>query len=260
MESSFLIMQEAQFKLRGKWIRAIGVTVVYFLACFAILFFLSFLVDLCKTSRYEYDVSRYGYDRYSNFGVAYYVVLSVVSILYSIVYLALSYYIINYFLTVVRGKTQNKADFPRFLTVASLCYLYRTLWSLLCLLPLFILMIVGEGSREVVYLCVIIGIITFTIVSTVKGYAYALSGYIARDNLQLSGDGCIDLSQEMMKGYKTKLFKLDLRFLPWFLLCVLSLGIGFLCLYPYWVSTRAIFYEQVKTEWENKQVENIEMT
>lgn len=49
-----------------------------------------------------------------------------------------------------------------------------------------------------------------------------------------------------MKGYKWKYFCLNLRFLGWLVLCILSLGIGFLWLIPYVQVTNANFYEDIK--------------
>jgi len=46
----------------------------------------------------------------------------------------------------------------------------------------------------------------------------------------------------MMKGYKGKLFVLNLSFFGWALLCSLTFGIGYLWLVPYMRSTETAFY------------------
>ena len=56
----------------------------------------------------------------------------------------------------------------------------------------------------------------------------------------------IDKSKAMMKGYKLKFFYLQLRFLGWALLCILTLGIGFLWLIPYAYVSMAHFYDDIK--------------
>ena len=53
-------------------------------------------------------------------------------------------------------------------------------------------------------------------------------------------------SKQMMDGYKWKLFCLGLRFIGWFLLAILTLGIGFLWLIPYMYISFAKFYEDIK--------------
>ncbi|HEX2965583.1 MAG TPA: DUF975 family protein, partial [Syntrophorhabdaceae bacterium] len=53
-------------------------------------------------------------------------------------------------------------------------------------------------------------------------------------------------SKELMDGHKMKLFKLLLSFLGWALLCILTLGIGFLWLAPYVMLSLTTFYEDLK--------------
>ena len=82
----------------------------------------------------------------------------------------------------------------------------------------------------------------------IKVYAYSMSYYIVRDCPNLKVDDCIYLSRKMMKGYKFKLFLLDLSFIGWGLLCILTAGIGFFWLLPYFYASRACFYEERKSE------------
>jgi len=57
----------------------------------------------------------------------------------------------------------------------------------------------------------------------------------------------------MMKGYKWKLFLLQLSFIGWMLLCTLfTLGIGYLWLGPYIGLSTANFYENLKKNQENR--------
>lgn len=48
-----------------------------------------------------------------------------------------------------------------------------------------------------------------------------------------------------MKGHKTELFVLDLSFIGWWLLSIITLGIGFLWLVPYYRQTVANFYRKL---------------
>jgi uncharacterized membrane protein len=56
----------------------------------------------------------------------------------------------------------------------------------------------------------------------------------------------------MMAGQKWKYFKLFLFFIGWYLLCILSLGIGFLWLIPYIYATHASFYEDLRLKYEER--------
>jgi uncharacterized membrane protein len=52
-------------------------------------------------------------------------------------------------------------------------------------------------------------------------------------------------SKQMMYGFKWKLFCLYMRFLGWAILCILSLGIGFLWFVPYISISLAKFYDDL---------------
>ena len=82
----------------------------------------------------------------------------------------------------------------------------------------------------------------FIIPGIIKSYAYALTPYILVDNPELGPNQARLKSIEMMRGYKWKLFGLDLSFIGWILLCILSLGIGFIWIGPYIRTARAAFY------------------
>ena len=70
--------------------------------------------------------------------------------------------------------------------------------------------------------------------------------YILKDRPDLKYNGAIEESMRMMRGNKMKLFLLDLSFIGWILLCIITLGIALLWVEPYIVSARAAFYEELK--------------
>lgn len=76
------------------------------------------------------------------------------------------------------------------------------------------------------------------------GYSQAF--YILNDNPGLTATEALNRSKEMMKGYRGKLFMLQLSFLGWGILCILTLGIGFLWLVPYMNISFANFYDNLK--------------
>jgi uncharacterized membrane protein len=80
----------------------------------------------------------------------------------------------------------------------------------------------------------------------VKSYSYAMSFYIMADNPEMDAMQALKASREMMDGYKWRLFCLDLSFIGWALLCLLTLGIGFLFLMPYVEAAHIQFYEDIK--------------
>ena len=48
-----------------------------------------------------------------------------------------------------------------------------------------------------------------------------------------------------MKGYKGQLFILDLSFIGWHILAIMTAGIGYLWLTPYISTTKAAFYDNL---------------
>lgn len=86
----------------------------------------------------------------------------------------------------------------------------------------------------------------FVIPGIIKNYAYAMSFYILADNPELTAREALSKSKEMMNGHKFDLFVLNLSFIGWILLSVITLGIGFIYVIPYMSSTTANFYNSLK--------------
>lgn len=94
-----------------------------------------------------------------------------------------------------------------------------------------------------------LGFLCFIIPGIVVGYGLDMVPYILADNPGIGIMDAIKASWEMMKGYKWKLFVLDLSFIGWIILDVLTLGIlGIFYVNPYIGSTHAAYYEAIKAE------------
>lgn len=109
--------------------------------------------------------------------------------------------------------------YGRYLTGAILITIFTFLWTLLLIVP---------------------GII--------KSLSYSMTYYIMRDNPELSALDAIAESQKMMKGHKMELFLLQLSFMGWVLLAIITIMIGMLWLMPYMYTAQAVFYEKLKSE------------
>lgn len=108
----------------------------------------------------------------------------------------------------------------------------------------------NDFARSVVaFLWMFLFVILWSILLIVPGIIAALSYsqlfYILADDPAISAKEALKKSKKMMYGYKWKYFCLGLRFLGWFILSILTLGIGFLWLAPYANITMAKFYEDV---------------
>lgn len=88
----------------------------------------------------------------------------------------------------------------------------------------------------------------------IKAYSYAMTPYILKDEPELGADAVITKSMAMMQGNKMKLFLLDLSFIGWMILAMITLGIGLLWLVPYMQNARAAFYMDLKRTQEPQTV------
>jgi len=110
-------------------------------------------------------------------------------------------------------------DYSRIFVTKLLQGIYTALWSLLLVVP---------------------GII--------KYYSYAMTDYILKEEPEMKNNAAIEKSMAMMENNKMKLFLLDLSFIGWALLAIVTFGIGFLFLQPYMQVSRAAFYEDLKAQ------------
>lgn len=93
-------------------------------------------------------------------------------------------------------------------------------------------------------LWVLIPLVGF-IITIIKGYAYNLSIYIAKDNEQLGYNEIITNSRVRMDGNKLDRFMLTLSFIPWLLLSLVTMGLANIYVTPYMLAADAIFANEV---------------
>ena len=82
----------------------------------------------------------------------------------------------------------------------------------------------------------------------IKSYSYALTPYILVEHPEMSANEAIEESMRLMDGHKFDLFYLQLSFIGWAILSILSLGLGFFWLIPYQMTAQAAFYRDLKNE------------
>ncbi|MBU1019964.1 MAG: DUF975 family protein [Firmicutes bacterium] len=90
----------------------------------------------------------------------------------------------------------------------------------------------------------------FIVPGIYKAISYAMTTYILQDPdfSHLNDFQVISKSKQMMNGHKTEYFILMLSFLPWFLLSVLSAGIGLFFTLPYYEQAKAEFYRELEKD------------
>ena len=102
------------------------------------------------------------------------------------------------------------------------------------------------GTLLLVGIKTVLWTLLFIIPGIIKTYEYAIIPYILADDAEISSKDAFKKAKQMMKGNKWRLFKLEFSFIGWFLLCVLTLGIGTLFLIPYVNAATAEFYVELK--------------
>ena len=102
--------------------------------------------------------------------------------------------------------------------------------------PLF-----DSGIGTIILSGLIIIFVPITIVSLLLSQAF----FVLADQKTNNGFRAINMSWNLMKGNKKKLFLLQLSFIGWVILSVFTFFIGLLFLYPYMLTTYAKFYQNL---------------
>ncbi len=82
----------------------------------------------------------------------------------------------------------------------------------------------------------------------VKNYAYSMSFYVLADHPDMTQSDAREESERLMDGNKFRLFLLDISFLGWILLSLLTGGILLFWVQPYMQTAYVLFYKELKTK------------
>ena len=100
------------------------------------------------------------------------------------------------------------------------------------------------------YLLMLLFVFLWSLLLIVPGiiaaFSYSMAPYLIADNPDMTAMQAIRESKAMMQGRKWKLFCLGLRYIGWFLLGVVTLGIAFLWVLPMVSAAGALFYDDLK--------------
>ncbi len=79
----------------------------------------------------------------------------------------------------------------------------------------------------------------------IAALSYSQTFFIIAEDNAIGPYEAIKKSSQIMNGHRWKYFCLNLRFIGWWLLCILTFGIGFLWFVPYLYVSYARFYDDV---------------
>lgn len=149
-------------------------------------------------------------------------------------------------------KTKEKIVFSDYVEGFSfwnkgiLAVLWQCLWYFLWVLLFFVcfaiimgvsVLLIDANLSFVGTAIIFVGIIIFYVFIFSKYYSYCMNLYILANNPKIKIKKALALSIKITNGYRGKLFLLDLSFFGWYLLCCLTLGIGIIFYYPYYMMT-----------------------
>lgn len=201
------VKKQALEALKGKWGLAVLAT------------FVLFLINTVVPSIIQIPFGGFNAEESS-------LTANVVSIIVSLILIPFSFAFYWFFLSIARLDKPEISDLftvyadvknsLKLIGATILVSIFVFLWSLLLLIP---------------------GII--------KSLAYSQYYFVLRDHPEYSITEAITESRKLMDGYKWKYFLLNLSFIGWGILAIITLGIGFLWLIPYITTSLAAFYDKV---------------
>ena len=93
---------------------------------------------------------------------------------------------------------------------------------------------------------VAVGFILLIIPGIIASLMFSQVFFIMGDDKEIGAYDALVKSMNMMKGYKWKFFKIQLRFFGLGILCVFTLFIGLIWLIPYQYVVFSLFYDDIK--------------
>lgn len=237
MKTRSELKREAKDLLKGHWGKAIGLNILQILpmlgAIFAVMLLLIVVMALIASDPSEVAADNFAsqIDQVSGQGGGLRFFDNIFgSILTALLATGVNFTLLDWLRTknsdfkVVRGifGVFTKRDFLPVVVLWIIQTVFEALWSILFIIP---------------------GII--------KSIAYSQTYYIYKDIADNGGDDDLNYldyvtkSRQMMKGHKAEYFVLQLSFIGWNILAIITLGIGYIWLIPYQNATYTAYYKSL---------------
>lgn len=111
-----------------------------------------------------------------------------------------------------------------------------------------------ENGRRAVTANLLVALYTFLwslllwVPGIVKQISYSMTNYLLRKDESLTAKEAIDLSKELMKGYKMEYFMFTCSFVLWYFASFFSGGIALFYVIPYYSVSEALFFDEIIKE------------
>ena len=234
------IRKNARESLTGKWGKGVCITLAYLLISFII----GFIQGLFKEGSITYLI---------------------IELAYLVISIPISFGLIISFMKLKRNEEVSAFDFlkdgfSKFSKAWGIGFhtFLKLLLPIICLILVVVIMaslILVSNSRAIrgnsnfngsilALVSVVLYIVSIVYIVS-RALLYALAYNIGYDNPELSSKECVLKSEKLMNGNRGNLFLLELSFIGWAILSSLSLGIGFLWLFPYMQVALVCFYDKI---------------
>lgn len=107
----------------------------------------------------------------------------------------------------------------------------------------------AAGILKICIICV--GIFLLIVPGVIAALGLSMTFYIMVDEPDISPVKALRKSWEMTNGYKAELFVFYIEFIGWWIVSVLTCGIGMFFLTPYIQTAQIYFYEELKKRYYN---------
>ena len=184
------------------------------------------------------------------------ILVNVISAIYVLIGVPLSIGVVYGFLELKRKKDSKIFDFLK-LTFKNFAKSWALSWMIILKMILPIICVAVAiilyatlmfTSNEISFGFMLLGVAVFMaaiVYAVVIGLLYVLAYYIAYDHPEMGIRQVVNESARLMRGHRGDYFVLMLSFLGWAILCVLTVGVGFIWLAPYMQTAMICFYEEV---------------
>lgn len=141
----------------------------------------------------------------------------------------------------------HNGNFGRVLSISVVFILLSICISIVAAIPAIVILLLS--GIELTSFSSRLIIIAFVIVALIIAYVYwSMTYFIMWDDARMKSMRAIKASARMVKGHFWRYLGLYLSFIGWYILGLISLGIGLLWIAPYLYTAQAHFYEDLKAE------------
>ena len=135
------------------------------------------------------------------------------------------------------------------LGVTVLQVVFVFLWGALIIAGTTILIsVMAKIGGAFMLLLIAIAYVSMIIAIMCVAYKYVMATYIIIEDNSLTPMEAINESKTMMRGHTFELFKFQVSFFPWFILCAVTFGIAIIYVLPYMGIAQANFYRNLREQ------------